>query len=80
MYITNFIHDSFVPVLVFFFIRDQSGVRDQTQLKVAKKKTKLAQRSLARQGRQAESDRVIGDRMPKHLFAGKRKKGKTGRR
>ena len=50
------------------------------QLEVAKKKVKLAQRSFARKGRQGESDRSIHAKMPKHLFAGKRKKGKTGRR
>ena len=64
----------------FIFLRDQSGVRDPAQLKVAKKKVKLAQRSFARKGRQGESDRSIRVKMPKHLFAGKRKKGKTGRR
>ena len=61
-------------------IRDQSGIRDVAQLKIANKKTKIAQRSLARKGRQGESDRSIHAKMPKHLFAGKRKKGKTGRR
>ena len=60
--------------------RDQSGVRDAAQLKVAKKKLKLTQRSFARKGTQGESDRSIRAKKPKHLFAGKRKKGKTGRR
>ena len=55
-------------------------MRDAAQLKVAQKKKKLVQRSFARKGRQGESDRSIRAKMPKHLFAGKRKMGKTGRR
>ena len=67
-------------LVVFCQCSDQSGVRDIVQLKAAKKKVKLAQRSFARKGTQGESDRVVVTKKPKHLFAGKRKKGKTGRR
>ena len=58
--------------------RDQSGVRGVAQ--VARKRMKLDQKRLSRTARQGESDRKIVATKPKHLFAGKRKQGKTGRR
>jgi len=63
-----------------FICRDESGVRDAKQLEHARKKMKLSQRRFARLGKQGESDRSIHAKKPKHLFAGKRKSGKTGRR
>ena len=41
---------------------------------------KVSQRKMNRFGKAGESDRHIGTKMPKHLFAGKRKMGKTDRR
>ena len=60
--------------------RDKSGVRDVAQAAEARKRMKMHQRKLAKDGRQGESDRRILNNKPKHLFAGKRKSGKTGRR
>lgn len=60
--------------------RDQSGVRDSVQLMVAKKKMKRSQTSFAKRSKKGEADRVITSKMPKHLFSGKRKSGKTSRR
>ena len=60
--------------------RDQSGVRDAEQLNTARKKMKLAQRDFIKYRRAGESDRTIVTKMPKHLFSGKRGKGKTQRR
>lgn len=57
--------------------RDRSGVRDNAQLATARKKMKMSQRSFIRSGRKGEADRRIPSKMPKHLFAGKRKLGKT---
>ncbi|KAI8515608.1 Nucleolar GTP-binding protein 1 [Branchiostoma belcheri] len=60
--------------------RDKSGIRDpQTQQKV-KVIAKNAQKKMNQFGKAGESDRFIGTKMPKHLFAGKRKQGKTQRR
>lgn len=60
--------------------RDKSGLRDETQVTKARKKMKMAQRPLAKYSKKGEADRKIATKMPKHLFAGKRKMGKTGRR
>jgi nucleolar GTP-binding protein len=60
--------------------RDVSGVRDGAQLGVVRKKMKRSQSFLSKKGRKGESDRAIVSKMPKHLFAGKRKSGKTSRR
>ena len=65
---------------VSFSTRDNSGIKDVEQQGKARKKMKLAQRWLSRQGRQGESDRAIYVKKPKYLFAGKRKSGKTQRR
>ena len=40
----------------------------------------LAQREPNRMAKASESDRMIRTKMPKHLFSGKRKGGKTNRR
>ncbi|XP_065883373.1 GTP-binding protein 4-like [Dysidea avara] len=60
--------------------RDKSGLRDESQVAKARKKMKIAQRPIARYSRKGEADRKIPTKMPKHLFAGKRKSGKTSRR
>ena len=60
--------------------RDKSGVRDASQAAVARKTMKMHQRKFAKAAKAGESDRKIMESKPKHLFAGKRKKGKTGRR
>ena len=57
--------------------RDRSGVRDDVQMATVRKKMKRSQRTFARAGRKGEADRQIPSKMPKHLFAGKRKLGKT---
>ena len=60
--------------------RDKSGLRDDTQVTKARKKMKMAQKPLSKYSKKGEADRKIVTKMPKHLFAGKRKAGKTGRR
>ncbi|CAB4038721.1 Nucleolar GTP-binding 1, partial [Paramuricea clavata] len=61
--------------------RDQSGISNNPEKKKkAKKMMKTSQRNMNRMGKAGESDRHIGSKMPKHLFAGKRKGGKTQRR
>ncbi len=44
------------------------------------KLTKKKQFDIGKAGRASESDRRNVDKMPKHLFSGKRKGGKTDRR
>ena len=69
----------FQPHLHLF--RDKSGVRDPEQRKKIKKMEKKVQKkTFGNMGKAGESDRHIGVKMPKHLFAGKRKMGKTDRR
>jgi len=60
--------------------RDKSGLRDESQVAKARKKMKMAQKPIARYSRKGEADRKIPTKMPKHLFSGKRKSGKTSRR
>jgi len=45
-----------------------------------KKIARKAQQPRNRAAKKGEGDRVILDMKPKHLFAGKRKQGKTDRR
>jgi len=59
--------------------RSVSGVRPETLPKM-RKIAKNAQRKPNRDARKGEGDRHIFDMKPKHLFAGKRGKGKTDRR
>jgi len=60
--------------------RDKSGVRDEVMAAKVRKMSKTAQRKPNRNARKGEGDRHIPDLKPKHLFAGKRKAGKTDRR
>ncbi|CAF1130262.1 unnamed protein product [Adineta ricciae] len=60
--------------------RDQSGVRDVTMAKQARKINKVSQRKINLDARTGESDRRIFVKKPKHLFSGKRSTGKTDRR
>ena len=61
--------------------RDKSGVRDpEQQKKVKKMEKKVQKKAFGNLGKAGESDRHIGVKKPKHLFAGKRKMGKTDRR
>ncbi|KAI0665849.1 GTP binding protein 4 [Trametes maxima] len=60
--------------------RQLAGMRDEAQASKAVKLRNLGQRERNRQARAGESDRAIKTKMPKHLFAGKRKMGKTDRR
>jgi len=60
--------------------RSQSGMRDQKAIDKVKKMRKKSQVPMNRNARKGEGDRKILNTMPKHLFAGKRKLGKTQRR
>jgi len=61
--------------------RDKSGVRDAAQgAKLKQIKNKMENKKFNQFGKAGESDRRINTKMPKHLFAGKRKSGKTDRR
>lgn len=60
--------------------RDKSGVRDVEMQGRLKKQGYNLQKKMAREARKGEGDRHIYDLKPKHLFAGKRKMGKTSRR
>jgi len=60
--------------------RDKSGLRDVGQVKLTRKMHKKSQIKMNLWGKQGESDRHIGAKLPKHLFCGKRGAGKTDRR
>ena len=60
--------------------RDQSGVRDKVQMVEVRKKMKRQQKPFAKNAKKGEADRTILASKPKHLFSGKRGKGKTDRR
>ncbi|KAI0032700.1 P-loop containing nucleoside triphosphate hydrolase protein [Vararia minispora EC-137] len=60
--------------------RQLAGLRDDVQADRAIKLRNLGQRPRNMLAKAGESDRVIRTKMPKHLFAGKRKMGKTNRR
>ncbi|KAJ7239947.1 P-loop containing nucleoside triphosphate hydrolase protein [Mycena haematopus] len=60
--------------------RALAGMRDQGQADRAVKLRNLGQRPRNMLARAGEGDRTIKTKMPKHLFAGKRKGGKTQRR
>ncbi|EFN79973.1 nucleolar GTP-binding protein 1 [Harpegnathos saltator] len=61
--------------------RDEMGVKDQAmKSKLTKIGQKAQKKKIAKKGLKGEGDRFIGTKMPKHLFSGKRKLGKTNRR
>ncbi|KAH9949086.1 GTP binding protein 4 [Amylocystis lapponica] len=60
--------------------RQLAGMRDEAQASKAVKLRNLGQRERNMHARAGESDRAIKTKMPKHLFSGKRKGGKTDRR
>ncbi|KAJ7034969.1 P-loop containing nucleoside triphosphate hydrolase protein [Mycena alexandri] len=60
--------------------RALAGMRDQGQSDKAIKLRNLGQRPRNMLAKAGEGDRAIKTKMPKHLFAGKRKGGKTQRR
>ncbi|ESK88747.1 gtp binding protein nog1 [Moniliophthora roreri MCA 2997] len=60
--------------------RQLMGMRDQGQAAKAIKLRNLGQRPRNMLAKAGESDRAIRVKMPKHLFSGKRKGGKTQRR
>ncbi|TFK53750.1 P-loop containing nucleoside triphosphate hydrolase protein [Heliocybe sulcata] len=60
--------------------RQLAGMRDEAQASKAVKLRNLGQRERNMQARAGESDRHIRVKLPKHLFSGKRKMGKTDRR
>ncbi|TRM70335.1 P-loop containing nucleoside triphosphate hydrolase protein [Schizophyllum amplum] len=60
--------------------RTLAGMRDEGQADKATKLRNIGQRPAAFLARAGEGDRHIGTKMPRHLFAGKRKGGKTQRR
>ena len=57
-----------------------TGMRDEASLSKAQKLGKRKQFKLNHLGRASESDRHIHEKLPKHLFSGKRGNGKTDRR
>lgn len=57
-----------------------SGIKDAAMRNRAVKLADRAQRRMNKMARVGEADRVITTKMPKHLFSGKRPKGKTDRR
>lgn len=60
--------------------RDQSGITSPEKKKKAKKLAKDSLKRINRMGRAGEADRKITVKMPRHLFAGKRKLNKVSRR
>ncbi|EPQ50165.1 putative nucleolar GTP-binding protein 1 [Gloeophyllum trabeum ATCC 11539] len=60
--------------------RQLAGMRDEAQASKAIKLRNLGQRERNMHARAGEADRHIRVKMPKHLFSGKRKMGKTDRR
>ena len=60
--------------------RQAAGLRDEEQAKRANKLRNFDQRPRNYMAKAGEADRKIQTKMPKHLFAGKRKMGKTDRR
>uniref|UniRef100_A0A0A9ZEK9 Nucleolar GTP-binding protein 1 n=2 Tax=Lygus hesperus TaxID=30085 RepID=A0A0A9ZEK9_LYGHE len=61
--------------------RDKSGVKDpQTRIKLKKIAHKAIAKKVGKKGLKGEADRFIGNKMPRHLFSGKRGIGKTQRR
>ncbi|XP_067648643.1 GTP-binding protein 4-like [Haliotis asinina] len=60
--------------------RDLSGVRDAAMVNKIRKIARKAQKPMAHQAKKGEGDRVILNMMPKHLYSGKRKMGKTSHR
>jgi len=60
--------------------RQLAGMRDNAQASRAIKLRNLGQRPRNMLAKAGESDRAIRVKMPKHLFSGKRKGGKTNRR
>jgi len=60
--------------------RSQSGLRDGQSKKLDNLKKKRDNKTFAQFGKAGESDRRILEKMPKHLFSGKRGVGKNDRR
>ncbi|XP_029155792.1 nucleolar GTP-binding protein 1 [Nylanderia fulva] len=61
--------------------RDEMGVKDVTmKSKLKNIAHKALKKKIAKKGLKGEADRFIGNKMPKHLFSGKRGVGKTDRR
>merc|ERR1712142_765983 len=60
--------------------RDQSGLRDASQISKVRKIMKNKQAPMNQNAKKGEADRVIPAKKPKHLFAGKRGKGTTSSR
>ncbi|CAJ0936219.1 unnamed protein product, partial [Mesorhabditis belari] len=60
--------------------RPEQGLPQKEKREKVRKLAKKAQREMNQDARKGEADRHIGTKMPKHLFAGKRKMGKTDRR
>lgn len=60
--------------------RDESGLRDVKTRRKVRTLSKVSQRKMNMNAKKGEADRNIPCKMPKHLFAGKRKGGSTSRR
>ncbi|XP_063238484.1 nucleolar GTP-binding protein 1 [Bacillus rossius redtenbacheri] len=61
--------------------RDEMGVKNaEMKAKLNKIAAKAIRKKVVKKGLKGEADRFIGNKMPKHLFSGKRGIGKTDRR
>ncbi|OXU17338.1 nucleolar GTP-binding protein 1 [Nasonia vitripennis] len=61
--------------------RDEMGIKDnKMKTKLKNIAHKAIRKKVAKKGLKGEADRFIGNKMPKHLFSGKRGTGKTDRR
>jgi nucleolar GTP-binding protein len=60
--------------------RATSGLKDQSFVDKAEKLKRSRQITRNRDARQGEADRRVLETKPKHMYAGKRKMGKTNRR
>uniref|UniRef100_A0A915JH00 Uncharacterized protein n=1 Tax=Romanomermis culicivorax TaxID=13658 RepID=A0A915JH00_ROMCU len=60
--------------------RTELGIPDQTKREKAQKLGNKAQSRIRRNAKAGEADRRVFVKLPKHLYSGKRKMGKTDRR
>jgi nucleolar GTP-binding protein len=60
--------------------RATGGLKDAGSLEVAERIKRSKQITRNREARQGEADRRVAETKPKHMYAGKRKQGKTNRR
>lgn len=77
------VKDTVVNILLFKII-SREFIKNYCHLQMKKKLKNIAHKAIkkkvAKKGLKGEADRFIGNKMPKHLFSGKRGSGKTDRR